>query len=779
MRKTILTILLLTILILTACKQDEPAIEVTDTTAIIVAETEEPIIITDPVIAAEYFIESGNITSDEFNRIYNSFDDEDKSVFTAAVLFQYMDLHGMDDFVTEVLFTKHSATYNEPKTTDTRIIYDQFSNDICGYLKLDFTKLSTVDEHIVYADRTLYMYNIPIGTIGDPINSVNNLPIREDNDVNITYLLTFDGVNLPVTLRNYVTKAEEIINAIEATVDRELIFRDNATNIPQINYDSDEVRKLNSRILIDISPNTDYGGNYQTNIVGDCIGISFYENFSMAPDGLIADYYYNIKENKSITFDDYLWYGLLRQLNSDAFYETYFKDYIDRDYDITREKDQVKIIEDPPPEPYIDDETGVTVVAAPAVIMNPPEVEITLTLNNTPIKLTLYRRWSTFSRDLFHIIIKQPYDYEKYQISEIGNDELISTKYSAAFSAYFYGQEHIYSFDIPQLNSDKPNALRINREITEFLFSEESQIDFTLVEQGRFDYLGNMVFQKNYVYFINDNVLGIILQNFVGLVGSDIFAAYKFIYYDYIDDRQLTIEEYLTHVGYTYDDLLAILNDPLTQKVYSGHEYVYSSSRVFTKDHIKGVYLRNDGAFEVATPNDYSDAPTVYVTTAYTEPDGSKKIAYKPRIDVSAARNRDEEMYTGIAILTDYVETYSGISTNASHPYSICYISDTEIAALGITDTTIELGLPNYFIVTVEISDILTHHSADPNMEYDFISAEIVGTYDNKLVIPYQIGYTVSGTIYYDLLEHTAYFDGHADNPFYTIPESFFAIPPT
>ena len=93
MRKNLIIVILLTILLLTACKQDDP-------------------VVIDPVNTAADFIESASADSDEFNRIYDSLNDENKTSFTGAVLFQHIELHGMDNFVTDVLFTKHSATYN-------------------------------------------------------------------------------------------------------------------------------------------------------------------------------------------------------------------------------------------------------------------------------------------------------------------------------------------------------------------------------------------------------------------------------------------------------------------------------------------------------------------------------------------------------------------------------------------------------------------------------------------------------------------------------------------
>ena len=618
------------------------------------------------------------------------------------------------------------------------------------------------------------MYNIPVGSIGNPVTAP-----PDDN------YLEFNGIYLPITIENYVTEADEILNAIQAVTfdlpeiltpqDNELIYTayeiDSFPNysyitIPMINYDSDEVREFNSKIRdeimydfmenIETLPEKKYVARYTASAFFDCIAVSLYKNSDVP-----TDYYYNLKENTYITFEDYLWHGIIQQLNSDAFYENYFKDYIDRDYIITREKNQIEIFG--AESPYFKNMSN-----------SISDIQITLTLNNTTLDVFTTRRFSQLNSDLFLIVTDYSIDLEKYAVSEnTDNVPIIATKYSAEFNtgyAVSYGRGYFTNiFNIPQITSTKPNAVRINQEIIDFMFRGSIKTDFKLIEMELGDFVNGFIRNLHYAYFINDNILGIILRNSTGLLippAADL--SFKFIYYDYINDRELSLDEYMNYIGYTYDDITEIINDPMTNEYYSGYGYTYSQDRVFTESDIKGVFLRNDGAFEILTTSDYNygnDFASIYIITPYKSETGMKLIAYKEGFYPPAPLNRTNSMYTYLAVLTDDTNSGYQISSNADTPYQIYYISDTEIAALGITDTTIELGAPQYRTVKIEISDILRHHSADPEMKYENVSAEIESVTDGEIVIQYQIE-SITGKIYIDLTANEPIINYDSDEPF-------------
>ena len=665
---------------------------------------------------------------------------------------------------------KHSGNSPDRVMSGYDLLYDT-----CGYIQLD---LSDLDPSIIYADGNFYSDNLLIGSINPTITyenlSVTDLTIADimPDNINagkITYAFELPPMNQPRE-NDFVYKAY--------TVDAENYY----IHFPLINDDSPEIREFNikfrdeffanlieNRDTILTNESTFY---YNSLIVGDCLGITidqtkYYNPYSLQdrilnPYEFNVQYYYNLKAHRIIDFDEFLWHGLLLQLNSDEFYETYFSDHIDRNYVITREADHIEVVY--PPEIVYDENEA---VPAPAVF---PDEHITIKFNlknTTPLEISVRNRPSSFNKDLFIITTDKPFDPTKYPVADKPN-EIINTAYSHTFATKYddvLNGTFYNNFNIPQINSDKPEAVRLNQEIIDYLFTGSVYDEFKLMELNRGDCMNTVTYTRDYTHIIDGNTLVIRLYSFGGLLGSDSFTAYKFIYYDYVNDRELTCEEYLKEIGYTMQDIADILNSAPVKNMYGGYSYYYGEDEKFmTPDDIGGVSQRDDGTLEIMVLiNTYGGNSQLMVTSPHHEEDGFQFFVHKRMVNVPNYNSDRRGEYTGLGIIYPYGEIeYHNIQSDI--PYNYYIISDTESAALGVTETTIEFSTSPYFTLVINIDDILRHHSAD--MKYENVTAKITGMTDNKITIPYEID-SISGTIYFDLTASTAYFEGSEDRPFF------------
>jgi|GEM_PF-2579218 len=632
--------------------------------------------------------------------------------------------------------------------------------DACAYVRLDLTNL---DPSVIYADGNFYMDNLLIGSI-DP-----TMPAGDISDILPDGIPNADAIEFFTFELPKMRQPKESDYVYEAyTIDAEEYY----IRVPLINDDSPEIREFNIKLRDDFFHNAIENYDtllvgkcvfyYNSQIVGDCIGITidqtkYYNPYSfeyshLNPFEFSVQYYYNLKEHRYIDFDEFLWHGLLLQLNSDEFYDTYFADHIDRDYVITREADHVEIVK-PPEIEYGEYE-------AVPVQMYQEFISMTLNLKNTiPLEISVRRHQSSFNKELILITTDIPFDPKNYPVAEIG-DEIINTAYSHTFTTKYdemVSGTYYNNFNIPQINSDNPEAVRLNQTIIDYLFTERVNMIWKLIEMNRGDCLQTVVYTKDYDYLINDGILCITLYNFGGLLGSESDTSYKFIYYDYVNDRELTCEEYLIRNGYTMNQIVDIING--MKDINDG--YYYDENKVFTKNDIIGVEFRDDGAMEFYLQSEYNE---FIMTTPYYEESGTKFFSYKRGLQVPNFQTDLRGSYYMLEIENAARENdYHGIYSDI--PYDI-YFTDTQSAAVGVTATTVELSVsPNYEVV-INIRDILRHHSADPDTKYEKVTAKITGVTGDKLAVLYTVD-SISGTIYFDLNKSEAYFDGNETTPLY------------
>ena len=731
MRIKILLTILLALFIFTSCEQDAVTIETTD------------------FITSETMQETTETT-------------------TEAIETMPPDIVPQTTDIINIL--KHSGNSPDKLSSSYDLLYDT-----CGYIQLDLTDL---DPSIIYADGKFYRDNLLIGSINPTITdeniSVTDLTAADilPENINagkITYAFELPPMKQP--------KKDELV--YEAyLIDSENYY----IHFPLINDNSPEIYELNLKardeFFAEIIENRDTilaemcAFYFNSIIIGDCVGItidqsnfhnpysfegSFYNTFDYS-----IQYYYNLKEKRLIDFDEYLWHGLMLQLNSDEFYETYFANYIERDYVITREADQVKII----PTPVVEYDENEPV---PAVPYNNNYMTLSLNLKNTiPIEISVVNHRSKFNSNLFTITTDKPFDPKKYPVADKPN-EIINTAYSHTFTTKYddvINGTYYNNFNVPQINSDKPEAIRLNQEIIDYMFNGNAYYEeFKLIEMNRGDCMNTVVHTRDYIHFIEGNILVIKLYKYAGLLGSDSFTEDNFIYYDYTTNREVTCEDYLKQIGYTMQDIVDILNSALLNYMYGNYTYYYGEEgKIMTPDDIGGVYKRDDGTLEIMIQiNSYYGGGQFVVTAPYHEEDGFQFFAYKRMVNLPNYYYDKRGKYTGFAVGYPNGETgYHNIQSDI--PYTYYLISDTESAALGVTETTIELSTVAYYTIVVNIDDILRHHSADT--KYENVTAKITGVTDNKLTIAYEID-SISGTIYFDYITTAAYFEDNEDKPFY------------
>lgn len=190
----------------------------------------------------------------------------------------------------------------------------------------------------------------------------------------------------------------------------------------------------------------------------------------------------------------------------------------------------------------------------------------------------------------------KPFDIEKYRVEQSEN-AIVTDAFYKKFDIDYYGYDDYDDLimRIPKINRTGAGAQAINKKIVNSILSDYGVKCLNYYENNDLGYT-RLVFGSGYEYYEYNGLLAVILKTCSGKYGSEAYYNYFVFYYDIENDRELMLGEYLSRMGTSTDELLAILDtDQYRNYFWKDND----SSKEFQKGCIVNAVRISDGVFDV------------------------------------------------------------------------------------------------------------------------------------------------------------------------------------
>lgn len=111
-----------------------------------------------------------------------------------------------------------------------------------------------------------------------------------------------------------------------------------------------------------------------------------------------------------------------------------------------------------------------------------------------------------------------------------------------------YNYEYLHRIVLPEINSELPGAVALNKKMAD---QDIETVEFLKNKTE----VSHQLYAIDYTSSTYDGIIAIQKHGFIGLFASEGMDYGEYYYYDAVNDREMTAEEYLAHFGLNSDEL--------------------------------------------------------------------------------------------------------------------------------------------------------------------------------------------------------------------------------